>query len=1659
MKTYLNINSIQDKSIPGSKLEESYVSQENGKGLSTNDFTDILKNKLLSLNNYDDSELNEKLLKLEQNLNSILGEGSTEAIENFNEIISFLSGIEDSESLDNIIAAIELQISDKQDKINDLQKIREGASKGETALQDIPEEYITEDELENKGYLTEHQDITPEILQNENEVAIKVGNNTSGYTTINYSKFSNDLTGRIEATPEEFTFRPSAGDKSIRDESALIKRIKGNTIVWNQLINNALNNSLYGKTAWYVRQGAQNAEIVGNYVVINCVSGVSSAPTLSQIVNFKKNHKYLIHLQWESTTEKDSYGRVLRCEMNNDVVGGTAVDYFTDVVSLNTLTGDKYIIKTAVDDAKFLVIAPRQCTNDIGQYLKIGVNLFDLTQMFGAGNEPTTVEEFKALFPNNYYDYNAGELVSMTSNGLFANGFNQWDEDWVLGEIYNGSLTSGTRICSKNFIKIVPNQVYTSNQSLLISLYDSEKNFIPYDGNGDFLGYQGLVDLHLGSIREGKFPIEAEFIKFKTYSSYGTTYKNDICINLSHTGVRNGEYEPYWDATKDLSIIQKYFPNGMRGAGSIYDEISFDEATQKWVAIQRVGSVDLGSLAWIINTSTLNYKFFHAKLTGIKQAAGYGKKANAICSALEIAKAYPTNDVEIPMGSLMVYYDSGQYLYVHTSHTDVASFKTAMTGVMLCYELAEPIITTIEEPTDLSYRVGDFGIEKMLSDSFSAPFKADIVYQFNAVDRIRDNSRNIEKLNEKTSNKVDKVDGKVLSTNDYDNEEKAQVERVRNGSAVVDNTLSEVKADSPKPVSGAGIASAIEAASNNLKARGYIYMGVATPTTTPDVSGGKVFYLAAQAGEYSNFGYTLPTDALTSLEWNGERWSAIRIADLVTPEEVAEIDEEITQINSLLLEPKITISGKAIETTGGLLLKISGSVDANLNPLKLEGIKIVGRNLFDKNAVIEGNLNSSGNHQANSNYQRYFYTSEFMRVLPSTEYYFFNVSNNAETYGIAWYREDKTFISISSIKNGSKQFAVGTRQSPSAAAYVRVTCRKAYVDNCCVSINDPSLNGIYSPYAESSILADIASIFSSGLYAIDSVADEIDIAGGVAVQRCGIRDYEAGDENNTAVITNNVKTVYALSSAVETRFTPQTLLLKRWMMVGESSAEATLTTMPIIDVNKIVPTPVLALGNKGSEGVTIVGDNVVLSQSGFGLAISGKLCYFSSGSGNDTTYTVADSAKSKVLVIDTTKIFYSGGKNNKYEDCVIVRESNELKPTDVVIAYSYFGSPIKLFGVFADFFSNQSSNGSLKEEEFTDAYLAFYKGIMTTDTSRAWQGRFTLAQVSDVHAYFDALREALRVSNGKVAGFVNTGDDSNGDSDDDSALVNADLTTMQGIIASTSLPYIPNIGNHDYYGNTKQEYFDRICAPLTNVVWGNAAQYRTYGYIDLEDDSYKGKYRIIMLDPMDYDDSQFKNPYAYISVVFSQEQIDWLIATLRDAALKGYKIITTMHYSFGDNTVWSDTIARPDCTYYQDAFMIPDIIDAMQKKSTLNKTYTDSAGLNDIVINENFDDVADFEYICHLFGHIHSRNVYQCQSAVSGKKYDMLMLGEISLCRNATALSKIYRTPNTNEDMSFSVLAIDPDEEAIYRIAYGAYKEYDNPDTRRVEKFKYRFNN
>jgi hypothetical protein len=122
-----------------------------GKQLSTNDFTNPLKEKLEKLSEYD-SEVVSKVNSLQNQINTLVNGNSSNAIESFNEIISFLEEVKDSENLNGVIASIETQISNTQKNIPT--KISQ----------------LTND----SGFIDSHQDISHLATKNELELSEKV---------------------------------------------------------------------------------------------------------------------------------------------------------------------------------------------------------------------------------------------------------------------------------------------------------------------------------------------------------------------------------------------------------------------------------------------------------------------------------------------------------------------------------------------------------------------------------------------------------------------------------------------------------------------------------------------------------------------------------------------------------------------------------------------------------------------------------------------------------------------------------------------------------------------------------------------------------------------------------------------------------------------------------------------------------------------------------------------------------------------------------------------------------------------------------------------------------------------------------------------------------------------------------------------------------------------------------------------------------------------------------------------------------------------------------------------------------------------------------------------------------------------------------------------
>ena len=101
-------------------LIDGKVDRKSGYGLSKNDFTDLLKAKLESLQNYDDSEVRSLVAEIQKELDTLV-EGDTQGvIDSFNEMEAFLQGITETETLTGLLeqlkTSLEEQISQKVDK-------------------------------------------------------------------------------------------------------------------------------------------------------------------------------------------------------------------------------------------------------------------------------------------------------------------------------------------------------------------------------------------------------------------------------------------------------------------------------------------------------------------------------------------------------------------------------------------------------------------------------------------------------------------------------------------------------------------------------------------------------------------------------------------------------------------------------------------------------------------------------------------------------------------------------------------------------------------------------------------------------------------------------------------------------------------------------------------------------------------------------------------------------------------------------------------------------------------------------------------------------------------------------------------------------------------------------------------------------------------------------------------------------------------------------------------------------------------------------------------------------------------------------------------------------------------------------------------------------
>ena len=93
-------------------LPNNYVAKDGNKVLSSNDFTDALKNKLDSLENFDPTNINSAISAIEGTLGDITGDGKevTAALDTWAEIKAFISDYENTDSVASLLSTLESNI-------------------------------------------------------------------------------------------------------------------------------------------------------------------------------------------------------------------------------------------------------------------------------------------------------------------------------------------------------------------------------------------------------------------------------------------------------------------------------------------------------------------------------------------------------------------------------------------------------------------------------------------------------------------------------------------------------------------------------------------------------------------------------------------------------------------------------------------------------------------------------------------------------------------------------------------------------------------------------------------------------------------------------------------------------------------------------------------------------------------------------------------------------------------------------------------------------------------------------------------------------------------------------------------------------------------------------------------------------------------------------------------------------------------------------------------------------------------------------------------------------------------------------------------------------------------------------------------------------------
>lgn len=216
-------------------------------------------------------------------------------------------------------------------------------------------------------------------------------------------------------------------------------------------------------------------------------------------------------------------------------------------------------------------------------------------------------------------------------------------------------------------------------------------------------------------------------------------------------------------------------------------------------------------------------------------------------------------------------------------------------------------------------------------------------------------------------------------------------------------------------------------------------------------------------------------------------------------------------------------------------------------------------------------------------------------------------------------------------------------------------------------------------------------------------------------------------------------------------------------------------------------------------------------------------------------------------------------------------------------------------------------------------------------------------------------------------------------------------TEMNAVETKVGLQPLKVVGNHERVFSSTS---------ITNAAIYNKWNYttntgKTWYYKDFA--SYK--IRIIVVNT--YESTTYPDRKYY-----TQEQLEWLISTLKQAKTNDYSVVIAMHPIDGARTTKNDKGFFIRACQFEDpqiddpmSAMTPveDIVHAFKNGLSIQKTYSwDDGRGSSVSINDSFS--GNGKFVCYMHGHYH-----QDMIGYSPKHTDQLYLGIATGCLKSTA--------------------------------------------------------